>query len=232
MVWSTRLAGWSVGRLVSWPIGRLADWSIGRYTLGAAPLLHMAQIIFKPFLRTRIWPLHHLCRFSPFATFLPAGLINSVFCIVTTQVCSRLFVVYLIFNYLPQNNKWIFSCLIAWAIIDIIRYLFYSLNLLNIHINLLASLRNKRMCHGCLCVALRPSHQTLSVRSFLPPKKGASPPSLHNYTYTPPFSPLHCGSAPNIISNRNNLRSCVHHRESQEHPLHTLPQGLPLRYAQ
>ncbi|GAW82250.1 protein tyrosine phosphatase-like protein [Plasmodium gonderi] len=71
------------------------------------------------------------------------GLIKSVVSIVTTQVCSRLFVVYLIFNYLPENNKWIFSCLISWALIDIIRYLFYSLNLLNFHINLLASLRNK-----------------------------------------------------------------------------------------
>ncbi|CRG95040.1 protein tyrosine phosphatase-like protein, putative, partial [Plasmodium gallinaceum] len=71
------------------------------------------------------------------------GAINSVVTIVTAQVFSRLFIVHLIFNYLPNNNKWIFSCLISWSIIDIIRYLIYSLNLLNIRINFLDGLRNK-----------------------------------------------------------------------------------------
>ncbi|CRH01758.1 protein tyrosine phosphatase-like protein, putative [Plasmodium relictum] len=71
------------------------------------------------------------------------NVIKSVTSIVAIQVFSRLFIVYLIFNYLPNNNKWIFSCLIAWSIIDIIRYLFYSFNILNIRINFLAALRNK-----------------------------------------------------------------------------------------
>ncbi|SCM05736.1 protein tyrosine phosphatase-like protein, putative [Plasmodium chabaudi chabaudi] len=71
------------------------------------------------------------------------GLIRSDFKIVVTQIFSRFFIVHLIFNYLPNNNKWILSCLIPWAIIDIIRYLIYSLSSLNIRIGILVSLRNK-----------------------------------------------------------------------------------------
>ncbi|SOS80431.1 protein tyrosine phosphatase-like protein, putative [Plasmodium sp. gorilla clade G1] len=82
-----------------------------------------------------------LAIFEIFFTII--GIINSVVSIVTIQVFSRLFVVYLIFNFLPNTNKWILSCLIAWAIIDIIRYLFYSLNILNLRFNILASLRKK-----------------------------------------------------------------------------------------
>ncbi|CDU20132.1 hypothetical protein, variant [Plasmodium yoelii 17X] len=71
------------------------------------------------------------------------GFIKSDVKIVVTQIFSRFFIVHLIFNYLPNNNKWILSCLIPWAIIDIIRYLIYSLNLLNIRVGILTSLRNK-----------------------------------------------------------------------------------------
>ncbi|KJP86310.1 hypothetical protein AK88_04029 [Plasmodium fragile] len=109
------------------------------------------------------------------------GLINSVVCIVTTQVCSRLFVVYLIFNYLPENNKWIFSCLITWAIIDIIRYLLYSLNVLNIHVNLLASLRNK------LPLILYPIGITSEVVCTISSLKNIrATPSLRAYPYAMP----------------------------------------------
>ncbi|GAB67744.1 tyrosine phosphatase [Plasmodium cynomolgi strain B] len=109
------------------------------------------------------------------------GLINSVIGIVTTQVCSRLFVVYLVFNYLPENNQWIFSCLIAWAIIDIIRYLFYSLNLLNVHVNLLASLRNK------LPLILYPIGITSEVVCTIASLKNIhSTPFLRAYPYSMP----------------------------------------------
>ncbi|SCO93734.1 protein tyrosine phosphatase-like protein, putative [Plasmodium malariae] len=108
--------------------------------------------------------------------FTITGLIKSVVSLVTTQVCSRLFVVYLIFNYLPGNNKWKFPCLIAWAIIDAIRYLFYSLNLLNVHPHILISLRNKLPLIlypigitseiVCTISSLKNIHSTPYLRSF------------------------------------------------------------------
>ncbi|SCP05448.1 protein tyrosine phosphatase-like protein, putative [Plasmodium ovale] len=96
---------------------------------------------FWPNYKNLITVTQSLAIFDVFFTLF--GFIKSVIGIVTTQVCSRLFIVYLVFNHLPEDNKWIFPCLIAWAVIDLIRYLLYTLNLLNVHINFLTSLRNK-----------------------------------------------------------------------------------------
>lgn len=104
------------------------------------------------------------------------GLTKSIVSIVITQLFSRLYAVYLIFNYLPSNNQWILGCLISWSIIEIIRYIFYTLKQLDIEFYVLTSLRKKSpiilyptgICSEVVCIfsSLNNIYESKELRTF------------------------------------------------------------------